>query len=105
MEIVNKPSFGGRGGGRDNRGGGRPPRVEKPMPTFAEGEILEGTVVRIVDFGAFVQLPGEVDGLLHISKIADHRVEKVSDYLEVDQKVKVKILEQNGRKIGLGLEK
>jgi polyribonucleotide nucleotidyltransferase len=75
------------------------------MPKFTEGEILDGTVVRIVDFGAFVQLPGEVDGLLHISKIADHRVERVSDYLEVDQKVKVKILEQNGRKISLGLEK
>ena len=105
MEIVNKPSFGGRGGGRDSRGGGRPQRDEKPMPTFTVGEILDGTVVRIVDFGAFVQLPGEVDGLLHISKIADHRVDKVSDYLEVDQKVKVKILEQNGRKIGLGLEK
>ncbi len=102
MEIVNKPSFGGRGG-RDSRGGGKPRREDKPIPKFTEGEILEGTVVRIVDFGAFVQLPGEVDGLLHISKIADHRVDKVSDYLEVDQKVKVKILEQNGRKIGLEL--
>jgi polyribonucleotide nucleotidyltransferase len=104
MDIVNKPSFGGRGG-RDNRGGGRPHREEKPIPKFAEGEIVDGTVVRIVDFGAFVQLPGGVDGLLHISKIADHRVNKVSDYLEIDQKVKVKILEQNGRKIGLALEK
>lgn len=98
MDIVNRPSFGGRGGGR-------PRRDEKPMPKFTQGEILEGTVVRIVDFGAFVQLPGEIDGLLHISKIADHRVERVSDYLEIDQKVRVKILEQNGRKIGLGLEK
>jgi len=104
MEIVNRPSFDGRGG-RDSRGGGRPHREEKPMPKFTQGEVLDGTVVRIVDFGAFVQLPGEVDGLLHISKIADHRVERVSDYLEIDQKVRVKILEQNGRKIGLGLEK
>ena len=104
MDIVNKPSFGGRGG-RDNRGGNRPRRDDKPIPKFAEGEIVDGTVVRIVDFGAFVQLPGEIDGLLHISKIADHRVEKVSDYLEIDQKVRVKILEQNGRKIGLALEK
>ena len=104
MDIVSKPSFGGRGG-RDNRGGNRPRRDDKPIPKFAEGEIVNGTVVRIVDFGAFVQLPGEIDGLLHISKIADHRVEKVSDYLEIDQKVRVKILEQNGRKIGLALEK
>ncbi|WP_024953944.1 polyribonucleotide nucleotidyltransferase [Sulfurospirillum arcachonense] len=105
MEIVNKPSFGGRGGGRDNRGGGRPRREEKPVPTFAEGEVVDGKVVRIVDFGAFVQLPGDIDGLLHVSKIADHRVDKVSDYLEIDQAVKVKILKQNGRKIELGLEK
>jgi len=104
MDIVNKPSFGGRGG-RDNRGGSRPRRDDKPIPKFAEGEIVDGTVVRIVDFGAFVNLPGDIDGLLHISKIADHRVEKVSDYLEIDQKVRVKILEQNGRKIGLALEK
>ena len=104
MDIVSKPSFGGRGG-RDNRGGSRPRRDDKPIPKFAEGEIVDGTVVRIVDFGAFVNLPGDIDGLLHISKIADHRVEKVSDYLEIDQKVRVKILEQNGRKIGLALEK
>ncbi|MBL0687603.1 MAG: polyribonucleotide nucleotidyltransferase [Sulfurospirillum sp.] len=104
MNIVNQPSFGGRGG-RDNRSGGHSRRETKQIPKFTEGEILEGTVVRIVDFGAFVQLPGEIDGLLHISKIADHRVEKVSDYLEIDQKIKVKILEQNGRKIGLALEK
>ena len=100
MEIVNKPSFSGRG--RDNRGG-RPRRDDKPIPTFAEGEIVNGEVVRIVDFGAFVQLKGGIDGLLHVSKIADHRVEKVSDYLEIGQKVRVKILKQNGRKIELEL--
>jgi polyribonucleotide nucleotidyltransferase len=105
MEIVNKPSFGGRGG-RDNRGGSRPPRRdEAPVPKFAEGEIVDGKVARIVDFGAFVSLPGGIDGLLHVSKIADHRVERVSDYLEVDQAVKVKILKQDGKKIELGLEK
>ncbi|WP_458701124.1 polyribonucleotide nucleotidyltransferase [Sulfurospirillum sp. 1307] len=101
MEIVSKPSFGGRG--RDNRNAGRQRREEKPVPTFAEGEIIDGEVVRIVDFGAFVSLPGGIDGLLHVSKIADHRVEKVSDYLEIGQKVKVKVLKQNGRKIELEL--
>ncbi len=105
MEIVNKPSFGGRGGGRDSRGGGRPPRDEKPVPNFVENEILDGKVVRIVDFGAFVELPGGIDGLLHVSKIADHRVNNVNDYLEIDQQVKVKVLKQTGRKIELGLEK
>ncbi len=102
VEIVNKPSR-----GRDNRGGGRSGgnRERKPIPTFVQDEVVDGVVRRIVDFGAFVELPGEIDGLLHVSKIADHRVEKVSDYLAVDQKVKVKILKQNGAKIELGLVK
>ncbi len=105
VDIVNKPSRGRDGrGGRDNRrGGGHHER--KPVPEFVKDEVVDGVVRRIVDFGAFVELPGEIDGLLHISKIADHRVEKVSDYLEVDQKVKVKILKQNGNKIELGLVK
>ncbi len=105
VEIVNKPSRGRDSrGGRDNkRGGGH--RDRKPVPQFVQDEVVDGVVRRIVDFGAFVELPGEIDGLLHVSKIADHRVEKVSDYLEVDQKVKVKILKQNGNKIELALVK
>ena len=103
VDIANKPSRGrdGRGGRDSRRGGGH--RDSKPVPQFAKDEIVDGVVRRIVDFGAFVELPGGIDGLLHISKIADHRVEKVSDYLEIDQKVKVKILKQNGNKIELGL--
>jgi len=106
VEIVNKPSRGRDGrGGRDNRRGGGHSRDRKPVPEFVQDEVVDGVVRRIVDFGAFVELPGEIDGLLHVSKIADHRVERVSDYLEVDQKVKVKILKQNGNKIELGLVK
>ena len=63
------------------------------------GAIYEGTVVRIVDFGAFVNfLPGK-DGLVHISQIADERVNSVSDYLKEGQVVKVKCLDvdQRGR--------
>lgn len=102
MNIVNKPS-----GGRDrrDRGGRKPFKDDKPIPQFAEGQIVEGKVERIVDFGAFISLPGGIDGLLHVSKIADHRVEKVSDYLEVGQEVSVKILKQNGKKIELALER
>ena len=101
--IASKPSRGrdGRGGRDSRRGVGH--HDNKPIPQFAKDEIVDGIVRRIVDFGAFVELPGGIDGLLHISKIADHRVEKVSDYLEIDQKVKVKILKQNGNKIELGL--
>ena len=63
------------------------------------GQIYEGKVERIVDFGAFVNiLPGK-DGLLHISQISTERVEKVTDVLEEGQIVKVKVLDvdQRGR--------
>lgn len=56
------------------------------------GKVVEGTVTGITNFGAFVQLPGGDSGLVHISEISDDYVEKVTDYLKKDQKVKVKIL-------------
>ncbi|WP_339615620.1 polyribonucleotide nucleotidyltransferase [uncultured Gilvimarinus sp.] len=76
--------------------------VDKIEGITAEAEIgatYEGTVVRIVDFGAFVNfLPGK-DGLVHISQIAEERVNAVSDYLKEGQVVKVKCLDvdQRGR--------
>jgi len=76
--------------------------VDMIMAITAEaevGEIYTGTVARIVDFGAFVTiLPGK-DGLVHISQIADERVENVSDYLSEGQEVQVKVLDvdQRGR--------
>ncbi|MCI8647014.1 MAG: polyribonucleotide nucleotidyltransferase [Firmicutes bacterium] len=57
------------------------------------GEIYEGTVTRLMNFGAFIEiLPGK-EGLLHISKMAKHRVEKVEDEMTVGDKVKVKVTE------------
>ena len=61
------------------------------------GTVYKGTVVRIADFGAFVNfLPGK-DGLVHISQIAHERVKKVEDYLEVGQEVDVKCLDIDNR--------
>ena len=77
-------------------------RERKPTPEFKEGQVFDGLVKRIVDFGAFVELPGGVDGLLHISKLSDERVDKVTDIVNIDDKVKVKILAQKGNKIELG---
>jgi len=57
------------------------------------GKIYEGKVVKIMDFGAFVRVMGQTDGLVHISQISDHRVEKVSDELSEGQMVRVKVLE------------
>jgi polyribonucleotide nucleotidyltransferase len=57
------------------------------------GAIYEGTVVKITDFGAFVQLSPGTDGLVHISQLANHRVTNVSDVVKEGQKLKVKVLE------------
>jgi polyribonucleotide nucleotidyltransferase len=57
------------------------------------GETYEGTVTRIMNFGAFIEiLPGK-EGLLHISKMAKHRVEKVEDEMNIGDKVTVKVTE------------
>jgi len=77
------------------------PKKEKIK--YEVGGKYEGTVKRIVDFGAFVELPDGTDGLLHISKISKERVENVSDVLHEGQKVTVEILEFKGNKISLGL--
>jgi len=58
-----------------------------------EGEIYEGKVVKIMDFGAFVQLMPGTDGLVHISQLAPHRVTKVSDVVSEGDVIKVKVLE------------
>lgn len=70
---------------------------------YKVGEKYEGTVKKIVDFGAFIELPDGTDGLLHISKISKDRVENVSDVLSEGDKVTVEILEFKGNKISLGL--
>ena len=68
-------------------------RVEQLTAELEVGTIYEGKVVRIVDFGAFVNvLPGK-DGLVHISQISDERVNNVADHLTLGQEVKVKVLE------------
>ena len=68
-------------------------RIERLTADVQVGEIYEGTVVKLADFGAFVAiLPGK-QGLVHISQIAKERVEKVTDKLAEGQVVKVKVLE------------
>ncbi len=76
---------------------------EREIIKFEEGKVYEGKVVRIADFGAFVELPGGVDGLLHISKLSLGRVNRVTDVVNIGDKVKVKILSQKGHKIELAL--
>ena len=83
--------------------------MEEPWVVFERevsvGDVVEGTVVSLLDFGAFIKLKQGVDGLLHVSQIANEHVEKPSDVLEIGQTVKVKVTEINDerRKISLSI--
>jgi len=67
--------------------------IEDIVSEVEVGKVYEGKVVKIMDFGAFVRVLGNTDGLVHISQIANKRVEKVSDELKEGDDVKVKVLE------------
>ena len=72
-------------------------RIEELTASVEVGKIYEGTVLKLLDFGAIVQvLPGK-DGLLHISQIANERVNAVADFLKEGQLVRVKVLETDDR--------
>jgi polyribonucleotide nucleotidyltransferase len=68
-------------------------RIEQITAEVEIGKVYEGPVVKILDFGALINLLPGKDGLLHISQIAHERVEKVTDYLSEGQIVKVKVME------------
>ncbi|MBE5956017.1 MAG: polyribonucleotide nucleotidyltransferase [Lachnospiraceae bacterium] len=67
--------------------------IKSIVEPVTEGAIYEGKVVRIMNFGAFVQLAPNKDGLIHISKLSKKRVEKVEDVVEIGDIVIVKVLE------------
>ena len=70
---------------------------------FPVGEVVEGKVVRITDFGAFVELEPGLDGLVHISQCARTRIAKVEDAVQVGQKVNVKVLSVDPEKKRISL--
>ncbi|MBX9848316.1 MAG: S1 RNA-binding domain-containing protein, partial [Rhodocyclaceae bacterium] len=72
-------------------------RIEDITAEVEVGRIYEGTVLRLLDFGAIVSLLPGKDGLLHISQIANERVNAVSDYLKEGQSVKVKVIETDDK--------
>ncbi|TDT61877.1 bifunctional 4-hydroxy-3-methylbut-2-enyl diphosphate reductase/30S ribosomal protein S1 [Fonticella tunisiensis] len=83
---------------------------KEPWEEFAlshnEGDIVEGKVVRFADFGAFVELAEGVDGLIHISNMADRRINRPQEVVKAGQIVKAKILmiDKESRRIGLTLK-
>jgi polyribonucleotide nucleotidyltransferase len=72
-------------------------RIEDITAEVEVGRIYEGTVLRLLDFGAIVSLLPGKDGLLHISQIATERVNAVADYLKEGQVVKVKVIETDDK--------
>ncbi|MBM7552450.1 30S ribosomal protein S1 [Thalassobacillus pellis] len=66
-------------------------KKQEILNSLEEGQVIEGTVQRITDFGAFVNLGG-IDGLVHISQLSHSHVEKASDVVEEGQKIEVKVL-------------
>ena len=72
-------------------------RIQELTADVEVGKVYEGTVLRLLDFGAIVQLLPGRDGLLHISQISQERVNAVSDHLKEGQVVKVKVLEADDK--------
>ena len=73
---------------------------------YAAGNIVEGTVARMTDFGAFVELEPGVDALLHVSQISKEHVEKPADVLQIGQKITAKVVDFNEeeKKISLSMK-
>ncbi|NDI85786.1 polyribonucleotide nucleotidyltransferase [Undibacterium crateris] len=72
-------------------------RIEELTAEVEVGKVYDGTVLKLLDFGAIVQIMPGKDGLLHISQIANERVNAVADYLKEGQQVRVKVLETDDR--------
>ncbi|MCK4753188.1 MAG: 30S ribosomal protein S1, partial [Planctomycetes bacterium] len=74
---------------------------------YIPGQIIKGTITKLTNFGAFVELESDLEGLLHISELADHKIEKPQDIVKLGDEVEVKILrvDTESRKIGLSLRR
>ena len=83
------------------------PWIEAIPAHYQPGMIVQGKVTKITNFGVFVELEDDLEGLLHISELADHKVDKPQDVVQQDQEVEVKILrvDLDDRKIGLSLKR
>ncbi|MDD3242662.1 MAG: bifunctional 4-hydroxy-3-methylbut-2-enyl diphosphate reductase/30S ribosomal protein S1 [Eubacteriales bacterium] len=73
----------------------QPKPWEQAPDKYIVGSVVKGRVVRIVSFGAFVELEPGIDGLVHISQIANRRIEKVEDALKIGDVVDVRVLDVN----------
>ncbi|MHC4148611.1 MAG: 30S ribosomal protein S1 [Planctomycetota bacterium] len=83
------------------------PWVRAIPEKYIPGQIIKGTVTKLTNFGAFVELERDLEGLLHISELADHKIDKPQDVVKLGQEIEVKILrvDTESRKIGLSLRR
>ena len=83
------------------------PWVEQIPGAYKPGMVVRGKVTKITNFGVFVELEDDLEGLLHISELADHKVENPQDVVKAGEEVDVKILrvDTSDRKIGLSLKR
>ena len=83
------------------------PWLEAIPSAYQPGMIVQGKVTKITNFGVFVELEDDLEGLLHISELADHKVENPQDVVKAGQDLEVKILrvDLQDRKIGLSLKR
>ena len=83
------------------------PWVRAIPETYLPGQIVKGKITKITNFGVFVELEEDLEGLLHISEIADHKIDKPQDVVKVGEELEVKILrvDTEARKIGLSLRR
>jgi ribosomal protein S1 len=74
---------------------------------YIPGHIIKGKIAKVTNFGAFVELEPDLEGLLHISELADHKIDKPQDIVQQGDEVEVKILrvDNESRKIGLSLRR
>src|SRR5664279_4224730 len=73
---------------------------------FRIGDLVKGTISKLTNLGAFVQLQDDIDGLVHISQISEDRIEKVKDVLKVGQEVSARVIKIDvaERRIGLSIK-
>ncbi|MFH1616227.1 MAG: 30S ribosomal protein S1 [Planctomycetota bacterium] len=83
------------------------PWIRAIPETYIPGQIIKGHVTKLTNFGVFVELESGLEGLLHISELADHKIDKPQDVVKSGQEVEVKILrvDMDTRKIGLSLRR
>jgi small subunit ribosomal protein S1 len=83
------------------------PWVHAIPEKYIPGHIVKGKVTKLTNFGAFVQLEPDLEGLLHVSELSDQKIKRPQDVVKVDDELEVKILkvDSDARKIGLSLRR